>query len=144
MLWRLMSSPKPARILPLVDRDAAPFWTGGGEGRLLICRCWDCGYYVHPPVPFCPKCNGRNVAPEVVSGRGRVFSFTINHKQWVPDLAVPYVLALVTIAEQDDVRLVTNIVDCAPEDVTFGMEVEVLFEPAEDLWVPLFRPVRAV
>jgi uncharacterized OB-fold protein len=56
---------------------------------------------------------------------------------------VPYTLALVTIDEQDDVRLVTNIVECAPEEVRFGMPVEVVFEPHEDLWVPLFRPVQA-
>lgn len=134
--------PMPARILPLIDRDSLPFWTGGKDDELLIFRCAECAYYVHPPVPFCPRCESREVAPEAVSGGGTVFSFTINHKAWVPGLPVPYVLALVTIAEQDDVRLVTQIVECPPDEVTFGMAVEVLFEPAEDLWVPLFRPVR--
>lgn len=131
----------PARILPAIDPDSRPYWTGGANGRLLIARCADCAYYVHPPAPFCPRCESRAVAPEQVSGRGTVFSYTINHKAWVPGLAVPYVLALVAIDEQDDVRLVSNIVGCPPEDVTFGMAVEVLFEPCEDLWVPLFRPV---
>lgn len=131
----------PARSLPAIDLDSRPFWTGGAEGQLLIHRCADCEYYVHPPVPFCPRCESRSVAPQPVSGRGTVFSFTVNHKAWLPDLPVPYVLALVTLAEQDDVRLVTNIVGCAPEEVTFGMEVEAVFEPVEDLWVPLFRPV---
>ena len=126
-----MSTVTPARILPMVDRDSTPFWTAGSGGKLVIWRCADCEYYVHPPVPFCPKCESREVSPQPVSGRGAVFSFTVNHKQWVPGLPVPYVLALVAIAEQDDVRLVTNIVDCAPEDVTFGMEVEVVFEQAE-------------
>ena len=137
-----MSEP-PSRILPTVDRDSLAYWTAGAEGRLEIFRCTECADYVHPPVRFCPRCESRDVAPQPVSGRGTVFSFTINHKQWVPGLPVPYVLALVTITEQDDVRLVTNIVGCAPEEVTFGMEVQVVFEPAEDLWVPLFRPARA-
>lgn len=130
----------PARILPAVDLDSRPYWTSGANGTLAIFRCADCAYYVHPPVPFCPRCESRDVAPQAVSGKATVFSFSVNHKQWVPELRVPYVLALVTIAEQDDVRLVTEIVGCAPEDVTFGMAVEVLFEPVEDLWVPLFRP----
>lgn len=140
-----MSQPErpPSRILPVIDRDSRPYWTGGAAKRLEIFRCTECAYFVHPPVRFCPRCESREVAPQPVSGRGTVFSFTINHKQWVPGLPVPYVLALVTIAEQDDVRLITNIVGCAPEDVTFGMEVEAVFEPVEDLWVPLFRPVRA-
>jgi len=131
----------PRRILPAIDRDSRPYWTGGERGELLIFRCAGCAYYVHPPVPFCPRCESLAVAAEPVSGRGRVFSFTVNHKQWLPGLPVPYVLALVTIAEQDDVRLVGNIVGCAPEEVTFGMAVEAVFEQAEDLWVPLFRPV---
>lgn len=139
-----MSTAPPARILPLVDRDSLPFWTAGAERELVIHRCRDCAYYIHPPVPFCPRCEGSDVEPEPVSGRGTVFSFTINHKAWVPGLPVPYVLALVTLAEQDDVRLVTNIIGCAPAEVTFGMEVEVVFEPADDLWVPLFRPARAL
>jgi uncharacterized OB-fold protein len=75
-----------------------------------------------------------------VSGKGRVATYTINHKQWVPDLPVPYVLALVELAEQSDVRLPTNIVNCAPESVYIGMPVRVLFEQAEDLWIPLFEP----
>jgi uncharacterized OB-fold protein len=131
----------PPRVLPIVDRDSRAFWTGGAEGRLLIHRCATCAYFIHPPLPFCPRCEGHDVAPHAVSGKGSVFSFTVNRKAWMPGVPVPYVLALVTLAEQDDVRLVTNIVGCEADDVTFGMAVEVVFEPAEDLWVPLFRPV---
>jgi uncharacterized OB-fold protein len=131
-----------ASPLPAIDRDNRAFWTGGARGELLIARCADCSHYVHPPTGFCPRCEGRNVVPEPVSGRGEIESFTVNHKQWLPDLPVPYVLALVTIAEQDDVRLATNIIDCAPDAVHIGMAVEVTFEARDDLWVPLFRPAR--
>jgi len=132
-----------ARTLPVIDRDNEAFWTWGGEGKLAIHRCASCEYFVHPPVPFCPRCESRDVAPQAVSGRGRVVTFTVNHKAWVPDLAEPYVLALVAIEEQDDVRLACNIVGCTPEAVDFNMEVEVVFEQSEDLWIPLFRPVTA-
>lgn len=133
----------PARTLPTIDYDNEAFWTWGREGKLAIHRCADCAHYVHPPVPFCANCESRNVEPAAVSGRGRVVTFTVNHKAWVPDLTTPYVLALVAIDEQDDVRIASNIVDCAVEDVAFGMAVEVVFERAEDLWIPLFRPVRS-
>ncbi len=132
-----------ARTLPVIDRDNQAYWTWGRDGKLAIHRCAACEYYVHPPVPFCPRCESRDVAPQAVSGRGRVVTFTVNHKAWVPDLAEPYVLALVAIAEQNDVRIPCNIVECAPDAVDFDMEVEVVFEQAEDLWVPLFRPVTA-
>lgn len=106
----------------------------------MIYRCSACRYYVHPPVRFCPQCESRAVGPEAVSGRGHVETFTVNHKQWVPGLPVPYVLALITIAEQDDVRLVANILNVAPAEIRIGMPVKVLFEQHGDVWVPLFEP----
>lgn len=133
----------PPRILPVIDKDNAAYWISGKDGVLAIHRCADCRGWVHPPVPFCPACESRDVTPEAASGRGRVVTFTVNHKAWVPGLPVPYVLALVALEEADEVRLVANITHCEPEDVTFGMAVEVWFEPHEELWVPLFRPARA-
>lgn len=134
------TSSMPARSLPFLDKDNRAFWTSGAEGRLEIYRCADCSYYVHPPVRFCPKCESHNVAPQAVSGKGYVETFAINYKQWVPGLPERYVLALVRIAEQDDVRLVSNIVNCDPDSVTFDMPVKVLFEQHEDIWVPFFEP----
>ena len=36
----------------------------------------------------------------------------------------------------------TRIVDCKPEDITFGMEVEVVFHEREGFYLPYFRPVK--
>jgi uncharacterized OB-fold protein len=130
----------PQRTLPVVDKDTRAYWTSGSAGELMIYRCQQCRYYVHPPVRFCPKCESRWVEPEAVSGKGCVTTYTVNYKQWVADLPTPYVLALVELAEQVDVRLTTNIVNCPPESVRIGMPVRVLFEQVEDLWVPLFEP----
>lgn len=132
-------APQRARALPVTDLDTQEFWTAGAEGILKIHRCRDCAYYVHPPVRFCPRCESRDVAAEPVSGKGFVESFTVNHQQWVPGLKVPYVLALVRLAEQADVRLATNIERCDPSVVRMDMPVRVFFEQVEDLWVPLFE-----
>lgn len=133
----------PARPLPAVDADNRAFWIGGEQGLLLIARCAACRSYVHPPVPFCPACEGRAVEPEAVSGQGHVYSYTINHKVWVPGLPVPYVLALVELDEQDGLRLPANIVGCDPAAVHIGMRVAVRFEAVEDLFVPLFAPLTS-
>lgn len=138
----MAAPPAPARTLPVIDKDNRAYWTGGEHGRLMICRCGHCGFYVHPPVPFCPQCESSDVAPEPVSGRGRIASFTVNNKVWVPGLPARYVLALVALDEQEDVRLVCNITHCDPDAVRFDMPVEVWFENHEDLWVPFFRPVE--
>ena len=136
-----MSNDNPARPLPALTVDTEHYWKGGERGELIIFRCQDCQYYVHPPVRFCPQCESRNVEPEATSGRGVVTSFTVNHKQWLPTLPVPYLVALVSIAEQEDVRLVTNIVDCPVDAIQIGMPVQVRFEQCQDMWVPLFAPV---
>jgi len=59
----------------------------------------------------------------------------------MPTFDGPYVIALVEIDEQPSVRLMTNIVECDPDDVHIGMAVEVTFEHSDDVWLPLFRPV---
>ena len=81
-----------------------------------------------------------DVAPRAVSGRATLHSFTVNHQQWIPGTD-PYVIGLVVLDEQDDLRLTTNVVECAPDDVHIGMALEVCFEQQDDVWLPLFRPV---
>lgn len=109
---------------------------------LRFLRCTSCRRYVHPPGPVCPYCLGRRLAPEPVSGQATVHSFTVNHHPWIPG-SDPYVVGLVTIDEQDDVRLTTNLVGCDADDVAIGMPVEVTFEHHDDVWLPLFRPAAA-
>ena len=91
---------KPFRILPeLTDRNRH-FWQGGRDGRLVLLRCQSCGYYLHPPTPVCPRDRSKNLAPEAVSGRATVASFTVNHHPWVPGADLPYVVAIVELPEQ--------------------------------------------
>ena len=128
------------RLLPDVTPETEHFWRGGADGELRILRCSACRTFIHPPAPVCPECLGRDLAPEAVSGRGTVATFTVNHQQWNPTVTVPYVIALVEIDEQPSVRLMTNIVGCEPDDVRIGMRVRVTFDEREDVFLPLFEP----
>jgi len=127
-------------MLPALTPTTEFFWTSGADGRLRILRCADCGRFVHPPGPVCRWCLSPNVAPTVVSGRGSVFTFTVNVQQWSERLSEPYVVAIVELEEEPGLRLLTNIVECAPDAVAIGMPVEVSFEAAEDVFLPRFRP----
>ncbi|MFJ8816415.1 Zn-ribbon domain-containing OB-fold protein [Amycolatopsis thermoflava] len=132
------------RSLPSPSAESAKLWTGGLDGQLLIHRCRACGRFFHPPGPVCWRCHSTEVGPEPASGRAAVAAFTINRQPWVPGFPPPYVVAMVELADEPDVRLVTNIVGIAPEDVRIGLEVEVFFEewegPDGKLALPLFRP----
>jgi uncharacterized OB-fold protein len=128
----------PFRVLPLLDDQNRFFWTSGADGRLRFLRCQACGYYLHPPIPRCPECGSREVAPEAVSGRGEVHSVTVNHHPWDGGTE-PYVIAIIAFPEQADLRMTSNVVGCPPEDVRIGMPVQVTFEPRDDVWFPLFE-----
>lgn len=128
--------------LPVLNAENRSFWTGGELGQLLIMRCADCRRFHHPPGPLCPHCLSEAVAPEAVSGRATVASFTINHQKWLPDMNVPFVIGLVEIEEQPDVRITTNLVNQPINAARIGQQVRVLFERHEDVWLPLFEPVE--
>ena len=130
-----------ARKLPALTPDTAPFWQGGAQGVLRIHHCSACIRWFHPPGPICPRCGSFEVAPRAASGRGKVLSFTVNHQAWTAELKAPYVVAIVELAEQAGLRLVSNIIGCEVDRVAIDMPVQVQFEPHEDVWLPLFTPV---
>jgi uncharacterized OB-fold protein len=130
------------RLLPRLTDDVAFYWASGEDGTLRLLRCKACGYFNHPPGPVCRRCLSRDVAPQAVSGRGTVETYTVNYQQWIPG-SEPYIIAWVSIEEQPDVRIQANLVDVEPEDVWIGQAVRVLFEHHEDVWIPLFTPATA-
>lgn len=131
--------PTAPRSAPAVTDLNRPFWTGGREGQLLVQHC-SCGLWVHPPAPVCPDCGSSEARFEPVSGRGTVFTFTVNRHQYNPEVPLPYVIAIVELEEQAGLRFTTNIVDCDPDSVDVGMHVSVAFEELGDLFIPVFTP----
>ena len=129
------------RPVPEVDEDTHDFWHGGANGQLLISACTGCDLLFHPPARICPHCYSRSITSRPVSGRGSVDSYTVVQRPWIPGYDPPYVVARVVLAEQPDLHLLTNVVDCDPHAVTTGMHVEVTFEQRGDVFVPMFRPV---
>ncbi len=128
------------RPLPQLTDSNRFFWTSGEDGKLRFLKCSDCGNLIHPPVPICDKCLSMNQEVAEVSGRATLAAVTVNHQMWMPMIEPPYVIALVEIEEQVDVRLTTNIVKCEEGDLEIGMPLEVEFEHYEDVYLPVFRP----
>lgn len=136
-----MTAVGTGRPLPQPTPASAPFWASGRDGVLRIPRCGSCARWAHPQTVVCPHCGGRDLAPAPVTGRASVAGFTVNAQQWLPGLPPPYVVAIVALAEDQSVRLTTDIVGCEPGDVHIGMPVRVVFEQAADeIWLPLFEP----
>lgn len=116
--------------------DSAAFQAAATEGRFVVPRCTACARFHWHPRPFCPFCSGDAVEWQPASGRGTVYTYTVMRR------ARPvYVIAYVRLAE--GTTMMANIVDCPPDKVRIGMEVEVVFHAAPgEVLVPMFRPVR--
>jgi uncharacterized OB-fold protein len=141
-----MSGPSTMIVVPELSDRNRHFWQGGENGELVILRCQDCGYYLHPPIPICPIDQSKNLAPEAVSGRATLTSYTVNHHPWLPGFEPPYVVALVELPEQTALRLTTNLINCPLDEIRIGMAVTVVFrhleDPGGDVWLPLFEPAE--
>jgi hypothetical protein len=78
-----------------------------------------------------------------VSGRGTIYAFTVARQAfdsaYVDD--IPYVLGLVELEEQASLRILTNIVDANPDQLTSQLPVEVTFEERQGFKLPQFRVV---
>lgn len=126
--------------LPQVRRETRGFWEGCKRHELLIQRCEDCGTYRHYPRPMCACCGSWNVEWAKATGKGRVYSYIVTHQLFHPAFFddVPYAVVIVELEE--GVRMVSNIVDCGPDEVYIGMPVEVVFDDVtEEVTLPRFR-----
>lgn len=129
----------PQRPTPKITEMNQHFWCGGADGRLHILRCEACGQWIHPYAARCPDCRSDKVAPQAVSGRGRIAGFTVNHQPWIPGVPVPYVVAVVELEEQADIRLMTNLPRTPIDQVCVGLPVKVYFEQDGEVFFPLFE-----
>jgi uncharacterized protein len=125
---RKISAP---RVLP----EALPFWQAADEGRYLVKKCKSCGQVHHYPRDICPFCLSADTVWQDSPGTGVVYSFSTMGKD---DAA--YTMAYVTLDE--GITVMTNLVDCDPQNVNIGQKVRVVFQPTEGGHaVPMFTPV---
>ena len=128
--------------LPRITSLTKEFWEGCKRHELLIQRCKDCGTYHHYPRSMCPDCGSWNAEWARVSGKGKVYTYIVAVQPFHPAFSgdVPYAVAIVELEE--GVRMVSNIMDCGPDDIYIGMPVEVVYDDvAEEVTLPKFKKV---
>lgn len=121
--------------------DSRGFWDHCANRRLMFQACGECAKPRHPPTPLCPYCQSTEQtwieAPKV----GRVYSYTIVHHpshDAVRD-SLPYNVALIDFSDLPGVRLVSNVIDAGPDDLSVGLEVTLCWERHGETWLPRFR-----
>jgi uncharacterized OB-fold protein len=124
------------------------FWEAAAREQLAIPRCAACGRYQWYPRERCRACEGRELPWTPVSGRGTLFSWAVVRRALVPAFAekLPLLTALVALAEDPAVRVVSNLVDCEPEALRAELPVRVVFRPLvfpnleRRVLAPMFTP----
>jgi uncharacterized OB-fold protein len=137
-----MPEPMPAKPLPLIRPETAPFWEAARAGRLVFQECMACGTRQLFPRTVCRQCLATELRWAESAGRGTVLSHTTIHQAAHPAFAadLPYVYALVELDEGP--RLPTNIVGVPPDAVRIGMPVRVVFTPVTTtISLPHFTPL---
>jgi uncharacterized protein len=125
---------------PIPDLDSKPFWDGCQEGRFLVPICRECRASRWPPGPMCPNCQATSTDWLEAVGTGRVYTWVIvTHSVHAATVdQVPYVVALIELPE--GIRVVGNIIGCAPDQVRADLPVELFFEELPTgLRLPNFR-----
>lgn len=133
----------PEGVTPELAERNRLFWSDGATGRLHVPYCEQCARWVLPLEPNCPRCECA-LGARPVSGDATVFTYTVNHHPFNPAIPTPYVIAIVELTEQQNLRMATNIVDCKPDSVRIGMPVVARHEPGDPagdaVLVPVFAP----
>jgi uncharacterized OB-fold protein len=126
---------------PLHAETSRPFWEAAKRHELVMPRCRMCDRLFFYPREVCPACLGADLDWVKVSGRGRLYSFTVIHQPANPafEADAPYVYAMVQLEEGP--RLISNLVDCPPDQARVDMAVEAVFDDVTpEVTLVKFRP----
>jgi uncharacterized OB-fold protein len=118
------------RILPSPVGPNAEFYAFCARGELRVQRCASCGTWRHPPRHVCAACGSTAASWEPVSGRGRVFTWTVTHRPVDPAFEPPYAVVVVELDEGP--RLVGNLRGIEPAELAIDLPVVVEVEPVSD------------
>lgn len=115
--------------------------------RLIGNKCEKCGKVYYPPRKICRICGSKELYEVKLSERGKVVTFTVIHTPPVGyEKYAPYVVGVVEL--ENGVRVLSQIVDCKPEDIAIGIDVEATFRRVTEdgesgliLYGIKFRPI---
>ncbi|MCB1631729.1 MAG: OB-fold domain-containing protein [Pseudomonadales bacterium] len=129
--------------LPRLEGLSGEFYGWCKQRELRFQRCKDCGSFRHVPRSMCPECNSMDWEWGRSSGRGTVYTWTVVERALHPAFMKATPLAPVVVEMEEGVRLLSTLVDCAPQELAIGMPVEVVFEDVTpEVTLPRFRRVR--
>jgi uncharacterized OB-fold protein len=99
--------------------------------RLIGSRCPICGKIFFPHRTICRACGYRKLEDYKLSEKGKVLTFTvIRSPPKGYERNAPYVVGIVELNE--GVKVISQIVDCDPEELQIGTPVELVFRKVKE------------
>jgi uncharacterized OB-fold protein len=123
-----------ASQVPAAPGAAFEAFLKAGEFRLQRCRA--CTRQIYFPRTVCNYCGSDDLQWLPASGRGIVYSTTVVRQR--PDRGGDYNVAIIELLE--GARLLSRVVDVAPQDVRIDMPVVAFIGDAGGTPQLLFRP----
>jgi len=129
-----------AFVFPEHENDT-PHLVGG--------KCKDCGDICFPKRILCDMCESEEPLEEVLIGeKGLLNTYTVVRVGY-PNFDLPYIMAIVSLPESDDLQVVAQLEDCEPEEVRIGMplvittgKIKTDIRTGKDVIAFKYRPVR--
>ena len=127
---------------PRISADTKMFWEGCKEHKLEIQRCKKCGKLRWPAAFLCPDCLSSETEMQEMSGDGTLYSYVTFQKAFHPSVQdkVPYTVGVVEL--EGGVRIISNIVDCEPEQLACNKKVKMKWMDCEEYTKPVFELVE--
>jgi uncharacterized protein len=116
------------RPAPEPSSFTRPFWEATRERRLLLQYCTVARKFQHYPRPVSIYTGRKTIEWRAVAGTGLIYAFTATHR--APPAfrgREPYIVA--TIELDEGVRLMSNVIDRAPNDARIGARVRLAWSP---------------
>jgi len=87
--------------------------------------CSNCGHTMFPKGEVCPICGSKDIVTKQLPRRGKVISYSViwNAPRGY-EYYTPYIVALIEL--EDGTKLMSQLTDIEPSQVTEGMEVEMV------------------
>ncbi len=124
---------------PTIDPDSKTYWEGASNEKLMLQYSIDTNEYFLYSKQLTNAINSKNIEWRQVSGKGKIYSFTIVYAPAGPAFKndTPYIVASIELDE--GARIISNIITDDIEKVSIGDKVKVIFEKQSDgFTIPMF------
>ena len=137
-----MSAPSPRPVpatLPAITSATRDFWEHARRGVLALPTCRGCAHVWFPPSSHCPRCLSKDVDFRATSGRAKLWSWIVMHRQYFKDFPPPYLVAFVELEEGP--MLMTTLANVAADQLRCDLPLQAAFEKlTEDIHILQFAP----